>query len=642
MAKITRLLWLAIFLSLSLLAAASLVFHWNAILTDWAVMRSGRLVSTWLPYPAFARYIFWWRALVGVLFIGCAGLVLFGVVWPRRAPALLGKLTILTLLGLPLISGLFGSADVWSLPEPWNEILYIVAQLVGSAGLVAWLLFMFLFPQGHFLGRKSAWSAAIMFGLLALALVGQFSGVALGQSQVLRLLIILLIYLFGLGTLGVRYRRAANAQERRQVGSFLVGAVLLLAMVLLLVAFQTISGSNPTAWLSLAYDLHLQLVLFAGLPLAIGYALITTRLWSFSLNGLRGVKLGLGILGGLVQVNLVVLGFSGLHSHPAAPQVSLPALDAGQSRPVLIDTDMGGDDWMAILTLLKRPELDVQAITVSGTGLTHCTPGVKNVLKLVKLAGKDAMPVACGSTKPLEGFRYYPQSWRSGSDSLPGDKDMSEAGNLAEGQEAVNLLVTKLHQSPEKVTILALGPLTNLAQALQTDPGIKEKITMVFIMGGAVDVPGNVGNFGDFEPNGLAEWNIYVDPLAAKIVFESGVPITLVALDVTNRAPVTQALYDSLPKDPTAPEAQFVLRVLQANQLSIDIGEYFFWDPLAAALLVDETLATYETRIVEVVTGEGPHGGQTRPAFGGFPVRLPVQVDMPRFEALFFGTLGLR
>ena len=318
-----------------------------------------------------------------------------------------------------------------------------------------------------------------------------------------------------------------------------------------------------------------------------------------------------------------------------------PTPFTGAVRPVIIDTDMAADDWMAILYLLNRPDVSVAAITVTGTGEAHCEPGIKNAMSLAALAEQPDIPVSCGRTTPLQGDHAFPTDWRTRVDSLAG---LSLPGNPAAVtlQSAVDLLTDKITSMPAKVTIIALGPLTNLAEVLQSAPEIKENIEMVYIMGGAVDVPGNVGVSHAGIDNSVADWNIYVDPHAAAIVLQSGVPVTLVPLDATNHVPVTSNFLERLKRDRLTPEAKFVFDVLSKTPYSnfVRSGEYYFWDPAAAAILTDNSLAAFEARTITVIEEEGNQSGRTQASESGAPVRLAVEVDAERFEQLFLDTLN--
>lgn len=319
-----------------------------------------------------------------------------------------------------------------------------------------------------------------------------------------------------------------------------------------------------------------------------------------------------------------------------AAVLPLPAVAQEAARtPVLIDTDMSQDDWMAILYLLQHDEYEVLTITVSGTGIAHCDPGVQNTMNLLALAGNPDIPVACGRETPLQGDHAFPDGWRVGPDAMMGLQVPENSNPLPEGT-AVDLLTTVIQESPDKITLLNLGPLTNLAEAFTAEPALAKDITMVYIMGGAVEVPGNVLTpllVG--EP--VAESNIWVDPLAAQQVFESGVPITLVPLDASNDLPLTTEFYQKYADTATTPEAQFVIDVIEI--ISTFPG-YYFWDPLAAAILSDESLTTIEERTLIVITEEGAQSGQLVQDENGITMRVAFGADKERFEELLMTVLN--
>lgn len=203
---------------------------------------------------------------------------------------------------------------------------------------------------------------------------------------------------------------------------------------------------------------------------------------------------------------------------------------------VIIDPDMGNDDWIAIAYLLKAKDIDIKAITASGNGLSSCPAAAMNARYLLKLAGKDSIPVSCGSDWPLDGYNSYPILWRSKANSMM-DLRPVQPENAESEIDSVQLIVDTLLNSESPITILSIGAMTNIASALKADPKVKNKIDRVVAMAGAINVPGNlqVHGFTEQIPNKLAEWNVWIDPVAAKYVFNSGVPITLVPLDTTNR-----------------------------------------------------------------------------------------------------------
>ena len=174
---------------------------------------------------------------------------------------------------------------------------------------------------------------------------------------------------------------------------------------------------------------------------------------------------------------------------------------------------------------------------------------------------------------------------------------------------------------------------------LQARPALKENIEAVYIMGGAADVEGNVASSNVGIANRYAEWNIYCDPHAARIVFESGLPITLVPLDATNHVPATIRFYNRIKSDHTTPEATFVFDSLTQNRDFLN-GGYYFWDPLAAAILTENSLATFETRALIIIEEEGSESGRTQASGNGASIRVAINADGERFEQLFLDTLN--
>jgi pyrimidine-specific ribonucleoside hydrolase len=298
---------------------------------------------------------------------------------------------------------------------------------------------------------------------------------------------------------------------------------------------------------------------------------------------------------------------------------------------------MAPDDWMAILYLLQRADIDVKAITVVGTGETHCAPGVHNALRLVALAGENDIPAACGRETPLAGDQAFPEAWRTRADTL-GGLDAPEIDMPPSQPGAVELLINTINASPEPVTLLTLGPLTNLAEAVQADPVIVRNIGQIYMMGGALEVLGNVSYAGI--DNQVAEWNIFIDPLALRQVLESGAPVTFVPLDATNHAPVNLDFYFQLQANHRTPEADFVYDLLTAQFDSVTSGIYYFWDPLAAAILVDESLGYIKEGNILVNVQPGTSYGLTRLMSSGLPARYAKSVDAGRFEYEFLRALN--
>jgi inosine-uridine nucleoside N-ribohydrolase len=297
--------------------------------------------------------------------------------------------------------------------------------------------------------------------------------------------------------------------------------------------------------------------------------------------------------------------------------------DRGDSvgpHQVILDYSPTLSDVTALLYLTQHPDVELLAVTLSGTGESHCGPGLANTIGLLEMAGLPDVPVACGPTATIGPGNDWPDEWRERSDALVGI-DIA-APSRGDHGNAVDLLATIASQQERPVTIVAVGPLTNLAATLRQHDDFASNVSEIYTMGGAFDISGNA-------PNRSAEWNYYIDPASVDVVFESGIPITVIPLDATDDVPVTKQWYGALTRHRTTAAATAVHDLLAATP-SWELG-FSFWDELAAAVVLDPTLVTYEVRRVSVVT-DGERAGRTRTDDQGTSVRVAVSADATRFE----------
>ncbi len=189
-------------------------------------------------------------------------------------------------------------------------------------------------------------------------------------------------------------------------------------------------------------------------------------------------------------------------------------------RKIIIDTDPGHDDVMAIMLAVKSNVFDIQAITTV-CGNTTIENTTRNARYVLNLLNRNDIPVFSGEKKPL--IRTLIQAVVHGKSGLDGIDPTNEAGLTG---NAIEKILSIIKANPKKVTIVALGPLTNIAEAIRKDPKTMMRIQEIIIMGGAIKVPGN--------KNRVAEFNIFVDPEAADIVFKFPINKTLVPLDACN------------------------------------------------------------------------------------------------------------
>lgn len=335
---------------------------------------------------------------------------------------------------------------------------------------------------------------------------------------------------------------------------------------------------------------------------------------------------------------------------------------------IIIDTDMAFDDCVAILYLLNHPAAQVLGITVVGTGEAHSSPGVENALELLSIAGceKNGIDVTGGDDDPMDGYHVFPTTWRRDVDNFfYYEKQPTTA--KPDPRHAVDYLIDKLSTSTEKITLVVLGPLTNIAEAFEKNPAIKTNVEKIVIMGGAVNVPGNliIPGHSDQLKNNYAEWNIYCDPLAAQIVVRSGVPIYLISLDGTNQIPVTPKFVEKMRIHSTTNISRFVLKGMEVKEWAIKAGHYYFWDVLAAAVAVEDDLVLYDVLDLDVVVkyislkpdylpdfpakrknGQSRkpldeyESGWTKEVKNGWPVYVPKTVNVLEFEDRFLNVLN--
>ena len=196
------------------------------------------------------------------------------------------------------------------------------------------------------------------------------------------------------------------------------------------------------------------------------------------------------------------------------------------AQPIILDCDPGHDDAIAMVLALASPELDVKAITASAGNQTP-DKTLRNVLRMLTLLGRQDIPVAGGARKPLMRELIIADNVH-GESGLDGPA-LPEPDFAPQTCTAVELMASTLRTSPQPITLVATGPQTNVALLLNSHPELHDKIARIVLMGGAMAL-------GNWQP--AAEFNIYVDPEAAEIVFQSGIPIVMAGLDVTHKAQI--------------------------------------------------------------------------------------------------------
>ena len=268
-------------------------------------------------------------------------------------------------------------------------------------------------------------------------------------------------------------------------------------------------------------------------------------------------------------------------------------------KRVIIDTDPGTDDAMAIILALNSPELKVEALTVV-PGNVDGRQGLENALKIVSLAGRCDIIVAGGAHHPLNQKLITAQFWH-GTNGLA-DVELPPSKCKADSRFGPDLIIEMIHKYPHEITLIPVGPLTNIALAVSKDPSIASLVKDIVIMGGSIS-GGNV--------NGAAEANIYNDPEAAQIVFNAGWMVTMVGSDVGERTLITRKYLAQL-QSSHGPQSDFIAKIadfyLNRSEKSGYSGAAMY-DPLAVGIALDPTLGTLKEMHVDVETrGEFTRG----------------------------------
>jgi pyrimidine-specific ribonucleoside hydrolase len=267
--------------------------------------------------------------------------------------------------------------------------------------------------------------------------------------------------------------------------------------------------------------------------------------------------------------------------------------------------------------------VDLLAVTLPERGESDCDQGVRHTLALLSIAGRPDVPVGCGVEPPLMFDRDWPDEFRESSNLLAGV--VLPTVTPGPPVDGAVLLADTLRSADRPVTIVAVGPLTNLGVVVRDQPDLVESIERVVIMGGAVDVPGNV------EAAPTAEWNLYIDPQAARLVLASGVDVLLVPLDATNEVPWTDAFVAELALLDSA-----VGRSEQQVVASRGFTEgIYLWDELAAVAAMEPEMLQIEPRTIVV-----DDDGATLDEPSGALVDVAVGADADAATRDFFRVLN--
>jgi pyrimidine-specific ribonucleoside hydrolase len=306
------------------------------------------------------------------------------------------------------------------------------------------------------------------------------------------------------------------------------------------------------------------------------------------------------------------------------------------SIPVFFTDDGSPDGTTALLYLLSDPAVDMKAVAISH-GEARPQVYIQHIGHMFNDFGLGDISLGAGQDTAIIPGDDFPEWIKNAADGfwglpLPADNSPLEV------HEAAQLLVDVLNRSDEPLNVFISGSCTDVALALRLDPGIRGKIKAVYIMGGAVYAGGNLHDFYETPTNVSAEWNIYIDPLAAHEVFTAGVPVVLVPLDATNQVTIGQA-------DIAAWRAGGQIANQAADTYSLLVQspdqQKMIWDVMTAVIMLHPELCPTVSHSLEVVTQAGNFFGQTRIVEGGEPnVQVCLSPDGPAIRQTLAETFA--
>ena len=315
-------------------------------------------------------------------------------------------------------------------------------------------------------------------------------------------------------------------------------------------------------------------------------------------------------------------------------------------RRVIIDTDPGIDDALALILALRSPELKVEAITTV-SGNVPLEDATRNALQVLETLDLSESPlVARGAAKPLA-RKPLPARHVHGDDGLGDINGLRNADGSPRypkptlapvAGSAVELILRLVRENPDEISIIALGPLTNIALALEADPAVFAQVKELIVMGGAANGIGNVTE--------TAEFNFYADPHAASQVMRSGIPIVVVGLDVTTRTLLSPDALEGSTRDRDERVAQFIVDVSRKYfEVSLQLRGLSgcpLHDPLAVGVAIDRGFVALEHFAADVETEGRLTAGmlvtdrRKRVVRAGAPsIQAAVDVDADRFVEFF-------
>ena len=292
-------------------------------------------------------------------------------------------------------------------------------------------------------------------------------------------------------------------------------------------------------------------------------------------------------------------------------------------KRIIIDTDPGVDDALTFLLALASAEIQLEALTITQGNVT-VEKGTRNALAVLEMLGTSHIPVVKGCTLPMVG-PLLASDHVHGVSGL-GDTNLPEPTTKPVPQHAIDYLIERFLAEPGEISLFAIGPLTNIAFAIRKEPRFAKAVKEMVIMGGSIREGGNI--------TPQAEFNIYADPHAAHVVFHTGIPITLIPLDVTHKCMLYHEQIQKLHQrestisrflaDATTPYINYTKNITGVDGCALH-------DPLTLATIIAPELLTLEEHYVDVDISSGPSMGSSFADFyrsTGKPPNMKVALDV--------------
>ena len=318
----------------------------------------------------------------------------------------------------------------------------------------------------------------------------------------------------------------------------------------------------------------------------------------------------------------------GVEASPTSPSSTIVTGGFSGRIPVIVDYSPTVSDVGGLMYLLAHPDVEVIGISLPVTGEAGCDLGFEVTVGILAMFGQEEIPVACDPETPGHA-RSWPSEFLQGHENLSFGLPASTV--VVSDERASDMIARTAKEAGRPVVIYAVAPLTNVARAFDTHPDLADVVERIVIMGGAVDVSGNVEGAN-------AEWNLWIDVPAAAAVIGSGVPVTLIPLDATNFVPIP-TWYQTALNEAQQSDAIVYLDRMVGLFPAVTSGFYSMWDELAATVAAGETYTTTQQMSIIVVQG-GPDDGNTTTGDAN-PVTVATSVDDPdAFYANFLTTLA--